>query len=147
MKVTRRQAALATAAGAVVADGPTGFVGRLAATPRMLRDVLLGRWNGIGRGKVALMGLALVYLVSPIDLLPEAVLTIPGLADDALVAAWLVSALLAATGSYRTWEAAGSPPPGPEGIAFHDAAAATDGPAPRVAHLVVPGEVVRPHAR
>jgi uncharacterized membrane protein YkvA (DUF1232 family) len=53
------------------------------------------------------MALALAYVVSPIDLLPEAVLTLPGLADDALVASWLVAAVLAATGAYREWESGG----------------------------------------
>jgi uncharacterized membrane protein YkvA (DUF1232 family) len=105
----------------------------------MVRDVLLGRWNGVTRGKVALMGLALLYIVSPIDVLPEAVLTIPGLADDALVAAWLVSAVLAATGSYREWEGVGSPPPAPAG--------ATPPPSTTAGARVVPGEVVPPPAR
>jgi uncharacterized membrane protein YkvA (DUF1232 family) len=50
------------------------------------------------------MVLALVYIVSPIDLLPEAVLPMVGLADDAMVAAWLVAALVAATSAYGHWE-------------------------------------------
>jgi uncharacterized membrane protein YkvA (DUF1232 family) len=42
--------------------------------------------------------------MSPVDLLPEAFLTLPGLADDAAVAAWLVASLLGATTAYRVWE-------------------------------------------
>jgi uncharacterized membrane protein YkvA (DUF1232 family) len=46
---------------------------------------------------------AAIYIVSPIDLVPEALLTIPGLADDAVVAGWLIAAVLGATGAYAGW--------------------------------------------
>ena len=46
------------------------------------------------------MSLALLYLVSPVDLLPEAILTIPGLLDDAAVAVWLVAGLVSAADDY-----------------------------------------------
>jgi uncharacterized membrane protein YkvA (DUF1232 family) len=68
-----------------------------------VRDVLLGRWTGMTRGRLALMALALLYIVSPVDLLPEAVLTIPGLADDAVVAGWLITSLFGATSAYLAW--------------------------------------------
>ncbi|MEI2827340.1 MAG: DUF1232 domain-containing protein [Dermatophilaceae bacterium] len=51
------------------------------------------------------MVLAVVYIVSPIDLLPEAFLTLPGMmTDDAGIAAWLIAALFGATTAYRHWE-------------------------------------------
>ena len=87
--------------------------------------MLPGRYDGLGRGRLLLMLLAVVYIVSPIDLLPEAIPTLPGLVDDAAVAAWLVATLLRATSAYRDWESG--------------RAAAAD---PRV----VPGEVVTPDA-
>ncbi len=120
-----RKAAAAAAAAAAASDGPSGFLARLACVPRLVRDTLLGRYDGLGRGRLLLMLLAVVYIVSPIDLLPEAILTLPGLADDAAVAAWLVASLLGATSAYRDWESG--------------RAAAAD---PRV----VPGEVVTPDA-
>lgn len=46
------------------------------------------------------MILATAYLVSPVDLLPEAILTLPGLLDDAAVAMWLIAALVSATDDY-----------------------------------------------
>jgi uncharacterized membrane protein YkvA (DUF1232 family) len=119
-----RKAAAAAATAAALADGPTGFVARVASIPRLVRDVLLGRYDGLGRGRLLLMALAVLYVVSPVDLLPEAFLTIPGLADDAAVAAWLVASLLGATSAYRAWESGRVP--------------TTDDP------RVVPGEVVSP---
>ncbi len=105
MTTTRRRAAFATAAAAATADGPMGFAARVASIPRLVRDVLRGRWDGLSRRRLLLMLLALVYIVSPVDLLPEALLTLPGLADDAVIAGWLVAAVFGATTAYRAWEA------------------------------------------
>ena len=102
MTRTARRVAFASAASAA-ADGPAGFFSRVRALPRLVRDVVSGRYAGLSRGRLALMVLALVYIVSPVDLLPEALLTIPGLADDAAVAAWLVASALGATGAYLVW--------------------------------------------
>ena len=106
MTTTRRKTAYTAAAAAAATDGPSGFVARLASIPRMARDVLTGRYDGLSRGRLMIMVLAVVYIVSPIDLLPEAVLPVVGLADDAMVAAWLVAALVAATSAYGHWEGA-----------------------------------------
>ena len=126
MKSTPRRAAFAAATAAAAAqDGPVGFAQRLAAFPRLVRDVLLGRYDGMTRGKLLLMVAAAVYIVSPIDVLPEALLTIPGLADDAVVAGWLLASVLGGTAAYAAWH---------EG----EIAPATDG------RTTVPGEVVTP---
>ena len=99
-----RKAAAAAATAAAMSEGPTGFMARLASIPRLVRDVLRGRYDGLSRGRLLLMVLAVVYIVSPVDLVPEMFLTIPGLVDDAAVAAWLVASLLGATTAYRAWE-------------------------------------------
>ena len=104
MASTGRKAAAAAAAAAAMSDGPTGFMARVGSIPRMVRDVLRGDFDGLSRGRLVMMLLAVLYIVSPVDLLPEAILTIPGLADDAAVAAWLVASLLGATSAYRLWE-------------------------------------------
>ena len=104
MAPTPRTAAFtAAAAHTVASDGPTGFLRRLASVPAMLRDSFTGRFTGLGRGKLLLMALAALYIVSPIDFLPEAILTIPGLADDAVVGVWLAAALFAASDEYLIW--------------------------------------------
>ena len=128
MSKSRRNAAFATAASAAAAEGPTSLMTRLTALPRLVRDVLTGRYPDVSRGRLALMGLALLYIVSPIDLLPEAILTLPGLVDDVAVAGWLVAAVLGATSAYLTWEGAPS-----GGVADFGADS-----------RVVPGEVVTP---
>jgi uncharacterized membrane protein YkvA (DUF1232 family) len=105
MKSTPRRAAFVAATAAAAAqDGPVGFAQRVAAFPRLVRDVLLGRYDGVSRGKLLMMVAAAIYIVSPIDVLPEALLTIPGLADDAVVAGWLLASVLGGTAAYVAWQ-------------------------------------------
>ncbi len=129
MASNRKKAAYAAAAAAAASDGPIGFAQRVGSIPRMVRDVMSGRFDGIGRGRLLVMVLAVVYIVSPIDLLPEAFLTFPGLLDDAGIAAWLIAALFGATTAYRHWE--GGRVGTPTTVTVDD---------PRV----VPGEVLHP---
>jgi uncharacterized membrane protein YkvA (DUF1232 family) len=77
---------------------------RLSATPRMVREALSGRYAALGRTRLALLGLALAYLVSPVDFVPEAVVPLLGLADDGVVALWLAGAFLGETDRYLSWE-------------------------------------------
>jgi hypothetical protein len=43
-------------------------------------------------------------VLSPVDLVPEAVLPFIGLADDAMVVAWLAAQLLGETDGFLRWE-------------------------------------------
>jgi len=70
----------------------------------MMSDALSGRYAALGRGRLALLGLALVFLVSPVDFVPEAVVPLLGLADDGVVALWLAGAFLAETDRFLAWE-------------------------------------------
>jgi len=70
----------------------------------MVREALSGRYAALGRTRLALLGLALAYLISPVDLIPEAVVPLLGLADDGVVALWLAGAFLAETDNYLSWE-------------------------------------------
>jgi uncharacterized membrane protein YkvA (DUF1232 family) len=76
---------------------------RARALPRLLRAARQGTYPGLPRSRIALWGLALVYLVSPIDVLPE-LLPIVGVADDAGVAVWLLTSVSTATGLYLRHE-------------------------------------------
>lgn len=100
MNAARKAALTAATVNAVHTQGAHGFFTRIAAVPRMIRDTLRGDYRGLGRGKLLGMVLAVAYLVSPIDLLPEAILTIPGLFDDAAVAVWLLAAALTSADDY-----------------------------------------------
>jgi uncharacterized membrane protein YkvA (DUF1232 family) len=103
---------------------------QLMALPRLVVQTLTGRYTGITRGRLGLMALAVLYIISPVDLMPEAALLFVGLADDAVVLAWLAGAVLVETDAFLAWErAAGSGGSG-------DSADSSR-------HATVPGEVIR----
>jgi uncharacterized membrane protein YkvA (DUF1232 family) len=76
---------------------------RARALPRLLRAARKEGYPGLPKGRMALWGFALLYLVSPIDVIPE-LLPIIGVTDDAGVAVWLLTSVSAATGMYLRWE-------------------------------------------
>lgn len=84
--------------------GAPGVGRRLAALPRMLSAALGGRYPDLSRGRVALMAAAVLYLLSPVDLVPELVFLVVGLVDDALVVSWLAGTVLAETDRFLAWE-------------------------------------------
>jgi uncharacterized membrane protein YkvA (DUF1232 family) len=49
---------------------------------------------------------AAAYILSPIDLIPEAFLFVLGLADDAVMIAWLAGSILSETERFLEWEKA-----------------------------------------
>lgn len=83
---------------------PVGSVfARARALPRLLRSARKEGYTGLPKSRIALWGFALVYLISPIDILPE-FLPIIGVTDDAGVAVWLLTSLSAASGLFLRWE-------------------------------------------
>jgi uncharacterized membrane protein YkvA (DUF1232 family) len=60
------------------------------------------RYDGLWR--LGLMAAALVYVVVPVDLIPELLLGPVGLIDDAFVVTWLAGAVLSETGRFLEWE-------------------------------------------
>lgn len=76
---------------------------RARALPRLTGDALAGRYPGIGRGKLAMIVIALVYVVSPVDVVPELLLNVLGLTDDAVVGMWLAGTFLTETERYLRW--------------------------------------------
>lgn len=81
---------------------------QVAAAPRMVAMSLSGRYPGLSRGRLGLMVLALAYVVSPVDLVPEVALLLVGLTDDAVVLAWLAGALLSEVDAFLDWERGGA---------------------------------------
>lgn len=77
---------------------------RLQALPRMVRAAVTGRYPALGRGRLLLIALAVAYLVSPVDLVPEALVPLLGLGDDAVLALWLGGAFLAESDRFLEWE-------------------------------------------
>jgi uncharacterized membrane protein YkvA (DUF1232 family) len=69
----------------------------------MIRASLRGEYDGGMR--LLLMAAASLYIVSPLDAVPELFTAFIGLIDDAFVATWLVGALLSETERFLQWEA------------------------------------------
>jgi uncharacterized membrane protein YkvA (DUF1232 family) len=78
---------------------------QVAAVPRLVLMTVSGRYPGMSRGRLGLLALGVLYVVAPIDLVPEAALWLVGLGDDAVVLAWLAGTLLSETDAYLQWEA------------------------------------------
>lgn len=97
----RRRAAL-LALARVFKPGTPGLGRRVAAMPRMIKASLSGEYDGGAR--LFAMAAAGVYIVSPIDLIPELFTFVVGLIDDAFVATWLAGALLSETERFLEWE-------------------------------------------
>ncbi|NMH95790.1 YkvA family protein [Pseudonocardia acidicola] len=86
--------------------GAPGLGARLAALPRMAAGAMSGRYPGLTRGRLALLVGAVVFLASPLDLIPEMFMSVVGLVDDAVVALWLAGAFLVETQRFLEWERA-----------------------------------------
>jgi len=104
---TPRQLAAAAAVGRAVRSGTDpgtpGMLERVKLIPAMLADTLTGRFPLLSRSRLAVMLLGVLYIVSPVDLVPESALLLLGLTDDVLVAGWLAATTLDAAGEYATW--------------------------------------------
>lgn len=85
-----------------------GFWERFRAVPRMLKSVLRGQYKGMSFGTLGLLALGLVYIISPIDAIPD-VIPIAGIADDTGLALWLAAVLVKSAGDFVMWERSGRP--------------------------------------
>ncbi|MEV3980677.1 YkvA family protein [Nonomuraea sp. NPDC049758] len=83
----------------VTRPGTPGMLTRVRAIPRMIGAVTRGRYDGMGKGKLALMALGVVYILSPVDVIPDFLVLI-GVADDFGVFLWLIASLLGESGRY-----------------------------------------------
>ncbi|MER6170652.1 YkvA family protein [Streptosporangium sp. NPDC001681] len=83
--------------------GSPGLGARLRALPRMIGAVMRGQYPGMSKGKLAMMGLGVLYIISPFDVIPD-FLVLVGVADDFGVFLWLMSSLLGEGGRYVDWE-------------------------------------------
>lgn len=148
--------AVARAVRMAVRPGGPSMGERAGAVPRMVRATFSGEYVGVSKGRLLLMLGAAGYLISPLDLIPEAVLPIVGLADDALVLSWLATRLVEETEAFLEWEKVvlGTPPAAgaagaAPGAAYSGATggqsapgAATNGSTRPGRPQVIPGDVV-----
>jgi uncharacterized membrane protein YkvA (DUF1232 family) len=103
-RTLQRTAAFTALAKALMtgARGGPSIGKRIAALPRMIKASTSGKYDGGMR--VAMMAAATVYVVSPFDFVPEALLLVVGLADDAVMIAWLAGSVLSETQRFLEWE-------------------------------------------
>lgn len=66
-------------------------------------DVIKGRYRPVPWQAFGWMGLALAYLISPLDLIPDFLLII-GLVDDLVIVSWLLSRVDRSLAGYRHWK-------------------------------------------
>ena len=97
-----RQGGATLAAAAASAPRGHSWPARLRALPAMFGAVLSGRWQGVGKLQVTGYVAALVYVVSPVDVIPELILGPFGLADDLAVAALAVTGLVRSVDAWLT---------------------------------------------
>lgn len=95
---------LATAFRTATRPGTPGVGTRLASLPRLVWATIRGQYVGTSRARLIGIALALLYVISPMDLLPEMVLPFVGLADDAVVISWIAASLINETESFLGWE-------------------------------------------
>jgi uncharacterized membrane protein YkvA (DUF1232 family) len=105
-RTLQRTAAFTALAKALMsgARGGPSIGKRMAALPRMIKATARGEYDGGMR--VALMTAATLYVVSPVDAMPEAILFVLGLADDAVMITWLAGSVLSETDRFLQWEKA-----------------------------------------
>jgi uncharacterized membrane protein YkvA (DUF1232 family) len=115
MKRLAQVGALVRAMSPVMQPGSPGLGERANCVPRLVRATLAGSYTGVSRGRLAMMLAATGYIVSPLDFVPEAILPVLGIADDALVLGWLATQFVEETERFLEWEAAQSGMPSPHG--------------------------------
>ncbi|MER5317904.1 YkvA family protein [Streptosporangium roseum] len=87
----------------VTEPGSPGLGARLRAIPKLIGAVMRGQYPGMGKSKLAMMGLGVLYILSPVDIVPDFLVLI-GVADDFGVFLWLMGSLLGESGRYVDWE-------------------------------------------
>jgi len=81
----------------------TDFPGLIRSTPAMFRDLLARRYRQVPAGTLVGGFLGFLYLVNPLDLIPEALPGI-GVIDDALMVGVFLAFLSRDVKKYLSWK-------------------------------------------
>lgn len=98
-------ATIASVMRASTRPGAPSIPERVQAVPRLVRCTVDRTYAGTTLKRLGLVAGSVAYVVSPIDLLPEAFLPVVGAADDAVVISWAIKAFLEETDRFLAWEA------------------------------------------
>jgi uncharacterized membrane protein YkvA (DUF1232 family) len=96
--------ALARAFRTATRPGTPDLGTRLTSLPRLVGATIRGEYAGLSRLRLLLIVGALLYLISPVDLIPVVFLPLIGLGGDALIISWIVASLINETESFLRWE-------------------------------------------
>lgn len=69
----------------------------------MVKDTIRGRYKGLGKKNVIMIVAGLLYLVNPMDIVPDFIFGI-GFADDLGVLVYVISRLSEEIARYRQWK-------------------------------------------
>ncbi|WP_201745077.1 YkvA family protein [Aidingimonas lacisalsi] len=69
----------------------------------MTADVIKGRYRPVPWQAFGWMAAAIIYLLSPLDLIPDVLLLI-GLLDDVVIVGWLLTRVDRSLDDYRRWK-------------------------------------------
>jgi uncharacterized membrane protein YkvA (DUF1232 family) len=95
---------MATAFRTALRPGTPGLGARLTSLPRLVKATTTGEYAGTSVGRLLMVVLGFLYVLSPVDLVPEMFLPLLGLADDALVVSWVAASVINETESFLSWE-------------------------------------------
>ena len=95
---------IATALRTATRPGSPALGERLSSLPRLVRATFRGDYRGSSRGRLLMVLGAALYVISPVDFMPEAVLSVFGLADDAMVVSWIAATVVNETEAFLAWE-------------------------------------------
>ena len=88
-------------------DSPTAFAndvwGRAQGIVRMVTAAVRGDYKGLSRRKTLLTAGAIIYFVSPLDIIPDA-LPFVGVLDDIWLIGWIVKTLDEEYDKFQEWE-------------------------------------------
>ena len=104
-KASRKQAAVGAA------PRLTAVLQELKAMLDLLKAWANGAYTGISKANLLLIAGAVVYFLTPTDVLPDFILG-AGYVDDAMVITWAISTVREELEKFKRWRAAGDNPDG-----------------------------------
>lgn len=87
----------------VTKPGSPGVMTRVRAIPRMIGRTARGHYKGLSKTKLAMMAAGVLYILSPVDIVPDFLVPF-GVVDDFGAFLWLMTSLLSESGEYAEWE-------------------------------------------
>ena len=102
---------LATKAGSLAANNVASLArvsDSLKTALRLLQRYAAGEYRDVSKQSLALLVASLIYLVMPVDVLPDFILGL-GLTDDAALLAWTLRSIMDDLERFTIWEASQDP--------------------------------------